>query len=817
MAIHEKTKFINRIEEFEALKSHLHAVLNGNGRFVLITGEAGMGKTRLVEELKNYATPLGVKFYKGRCLYIENSDPYLPIIDALNQYFEETASEKIETGGEGSSPLGLLATDAAPAPSDGGFLPIGMSIAGEEKEMKPVEKINVDTERDKMFGTITDLIIGISKVHPIAIFIDDLQWADTGTLQMLHYIGRNIKQARVLLLGAYRPEDLQEHEGFHPLIEIFQRMGLERLYHQINLSRLKYEHALEFVRYLLKNDDISPKFMKRLYFETDGNPFFIEELCNTLIEEGLVKPGVYTWDLGVDWERISLPATIKDVISRRIAKLDEPSKKILMYAAVIGYEFNLRVLQKAVEMDESEILDPFERLISMKFIKESETAPETYMFEHIQVRTAVYESLSKSRLRLMHKKVGEIIEEMHQGKSTDEIIFVLARHFTLGKVQDKALEYNIKAGEKARKLYAFQEALSYYNTALQIMEEDETESIEKSRKFIQLLQTTGELCILLGKWDDAIRTFERVVEICKRMNDERSLAYAQISLGNIRRTRGEYENARMCFENAIQVLQKIKDMRGLSDAYRGLGYIQWRLGNYEAAINFYNIAMKYIIQIGDFRRLGTIFIDMGNIFGDKGNASKSEEYYKKAIEELKKVNDLNELARAHNNLGDLYLQEGKYALALENFEQSREYAEKIGNIDWIGWAFFNMAEVYIHLGEIEKAKQSNTRAKPLMEAISDRVGLQAVMRIEGIIHGEEGRFEDAIKSFNEALELVKALQNPFSEAETLTAYGKFLVKKGDLDEGIKKLTMAKEIFEKLGALKNAEKVTKLLKEITERR
>ncbi|MEM3397277.1 MAG: tetratricopeptide repeat protein [Thermoplasmata archaeon] len=817
-----KTKFVNRVEEFEALKGHLSEMLKGNGRFVVITGEAGMGKTRLVEELKNYAQPMGVKFYKGRCLYIENSDPYLPLIDALNQYFEETSSEKMEMHGEVVTPVGLLSGAPAVKPEEieAGFVPIALSTGEEGQGPKPVEKINMDTERDKMFGTITDLLIEISKVHPITIFIDDLQWADTGTLQLIHYIARNIKQARVLLLGAYRPEDLQEHEGgLHPLMEIFQRMGLERLYYQINLTRLKYEHALELVKDLLQNEDISPKFMKRLYFETDGNPFFIEELCNTLLEEGIVKPGVYTWDLGVDWERVLLPNTIKDVISRRVAKLDETSKKILMYAAAIGYEFDFHVLQKAVEMDEMEILDPLDKLIGMKLIRESETAHETYMFEHAQIRSVVYESLSKSRLRIMHKKLGEIIEGMYTANNAiDDVVFVLARHFTLGKVQDKALTYNIKAGEKARKLYAFQEALTYFNTALQIMEEEGGEStIERNKQLIQLLQTTGELCVLLGKWDDAIKNFERIVEICERINDERSRAYAMVALGNIIRTRGDFERAKKCFEDALKSFEKTKDLRGIADAYRGLGYILWRQGKYDAAINSYNIAMKNIIQVGDLRRLGTMFIEIGNIYGDKGNASKCEEYYIKAIEELKKVNDLNELARAHNNLGDLYLQEGNYPKAIENFEKSREYAEKIGNIDWIGWAFFNMAEVYIRTGEIQKAKVCNTRAKHLMESINDRVALQAVLRIEGTILAEEGKFDEAIKNFNEALALVRELQIPYNEAETLMMYGKTLHKMGDNNGAMEALNKAKEIFEQIGASKNVEKVNKLIEQITEKR
>ncbi|MEM3444668.1 MAG: tetratricopeptide repeat protein [Thermoplasmata archaeon] len=816
-----KTKFVNRVEEFEALKGHLTEMLKGNGRFVVITGEAGMGKTRLVEELKNYAQPLGVKFYKGRCLYIENSDPYLPLIDALNQYFEESSAEKPDMSEEVITPVGLLSGAPVVKAEDGdvGFVPIALSAHEEVEGTKTVERIKMDTERDRMFGTITDLLIDISKVHPITIFIDDLQWADTGTLQLIHYIARNIKQARVLLLGAYRPEDLQEHEGgIHPLLEIFQRMGLERLYYQINLTRLKYEHALELVKDLLQNEDISPKFMKRLYFETDGNPFFIEELCNTLLEEGIVKPGVYTWDLGVDWERVMLPNTIKDVISRRIAKLDETSKKILMYAATIGYEFDFHVLQKAVEMDEMEILDPLDKLISMKLIRESETAHETYMFEHAQIRSVVYESLSKSRLRIMHKKLGEIIEEMYTAKNAiDDVVFVLARHFTLGKVNDKALMYNIKAGEKARKLYAYQEALSYFTTALQIMEEEGAEgSIERNKQLIQLLQTTGELCVLLGKWDDAIKNFERIVEICERINDERSKAYAMVALGNIRRTRGEFENAKKCFEEALKSFEKTKDLRGIADGYRGLGYILWRQGKYDAAINSYNIAMKNIIQVGDLRRLGTMFIEMGNIYGDKGNVSKAEEYYKKAIEELKKVNDMNELARAHNNLGDLYLQEGNYQLALENFEKSREYAEKIGNIDWIGWAFFNMAEVYIRQGEIQKARVCNTRARPLMESINDRVGLQAVLRIEGTILGKEGKYQEALEKLKEALALVRDLQIPYNEAETLIAYGEVLHNMGDVNGAMEAFMKAKEIFQQIGASKNVEKVSNLINKLTEK-
>jgi len=800
------TRFVNRVEEFEELKRHLDAVLRGEGRFVVIAGEAGIGKTRLVIELKNYASQFGVRFYRGRCLYNENSDPYLPLIDALNQYFEESGEKKEDQGA--LLPIGITGLNQMPANENKNeYIPIG--IGADASDVKPIEKIDVDTERDKMFGTITNLVVEISKIHPIAIFIDDLQWADTGTLQLLHYLTRNMRNARVLLLGAYRPEDLQEFEGVHPLIEIMQRMRLERLYHQIELQRLKYEHVQELVKAILQVSDISPTFMKRLYLETEGNPFFIEEVCKSLIEEGIVKPGGYAWDVGIDWEKIPIPNTIKDVISRRIARLDEVSKKVLMYAAVIGHEFKFNILSKAVEMNEVELLDPIDKLINMKLIKESETAEETYVFEHAQLRTVVYESLSKSRLRIMHKKLGEIIEEMYKD-SIDEVVFVLARHFTIGKVQDKALEYNIRAGDTAKKLFAYHEALRYYDTALQLLEEEDISTIEKSKRVIQLLQTVGELKQLLGKWDDALTNFEKIVEICRKINDERSMAYALIAIGNIRRRRGEFEIARKCYEEALKAFEKTKDIKGLADCYRGIGYILWRQGDYDGAIAEYNTAMKQIIQTGDIKRLGTVFIELGNVYGDRGIFSKSEEYFKKAIEELKKVNDLNELARAHNNLGDLYMQEGMYAKAIENFEKCREYAEKIGNIDWVGWALFNMAEVYTKTGEIEKAKQCNMRARPLMETINDKIGMQSVLRIEGSILFKEGKVDDALKSYQDALTVARELQMPYNEAETLLEYGTALLTKGSVDAALDAFLRARTIYEKIGMQPKIEKLNELI-------
>ncbi|MEM2900735.1 MAG: ATP-binding protein, partial [Thermoplasmata archaeon] len=240
-----KPALIGREKELSQLKEMLDSMLAGHGGLVFISGEAGIGKTRLIFELRDYAHPLGVHFLTGRSLYHEGSDPYLPFIDALREYFKKEKSEEIKVDEKVSAPIGFIGhiggLDKIESRSGEGAIPLGLLTTFGHESSSKREEIDIRKERDRMFETVLQLIISISKEKPLILFLDDLQWADSASLQLLYYISRNIRESRVLICCTYRPEDLLESEGkAHPLTDTIKRMSRERLFATINLKKLNY-------------------------------------------------------------------------------------------------------------------------------------------------------------------------------------------------------------------------------------------------------------------------------------------------------------------------------------------------------------------------------------------------------------------------------------------------------------------------------------------------------------------------------------------------------------------------------------------------
>jgi len=813
--------FVDREKELAELKRYLNDSNDSVGRLIFISGEAGIGKTALVNELSKHATSSGMRFLKGRCLYQENSDPYLPFLDALRQYFSQRMPET--SAQEENLPLSFMpitsqneaeeGTDTASESSDE-LLPIGLlPIAGGKETQQPLEKIDVLAERDRMFDTITQLIINISHEKTLLLFIDDLQWADTASLQLLHYLARRIAKSRVLICCAYRPEEIEDIEGrVHPLKNALQRINTEKLAITINLHRLSYEHIALMVRKSLEIEEIPDSFLRLLYDESEGHPLFVEEVLKSLIEEGIINAHSYVWDFEIDISKIRMPDTIKDIMLRRISRLREDTKKVLMYCSILGHKFSFDILFRTAEMPEDKLLDAIDELMAAKLIKEEHSPKEElYAFDHVQVRSVVYNTLSKSRVRVMHRKVGDILEE-HYKKNIDEVIFSLAHHFTIGKENKKAQLYSERAGDKSTRMYAMDDAIKYYEWALQALEEGEA-SYEANKKRIELLNKVGDLCNIISSWQSALEYYRKLVKLCEETGEKIRTAEGYRKVGESLKNLGNTDESRAAFEQSLKLSESIKDLKGAAEAHRGLGYIDWRSGQHDSAIAHYNISLQNSMRSGDIATIARTFIDLGNVYNYKGELDKATDYYLKGLDELKKINDVSEIARAYNNLGDIGLKMRNPDKAITYLEKAREYGEKIGSRVRIAWAYFNGAEAYARKGDLKKAKDYADRAHRIMERIGDTVGLHGIYKNYGIIFRLEKKWDDAAKSFNNALQFFVDRKMPFEEAEACFEFGIMYRDKGDLKNAIEYLNRAEKIFTEIGSMKRASEARKELESV----
>ena len=789
--------FVGRENELKSMTKLMQDSLTGKGQFIILKGEAGIGKTRLVNEVAELAVEEGFEFLTGRCLSLEQTDPYLPFMEALKEKMGGTKENH-----HGSVPIGLMGVgNSSSAPSQD--VPLG--LLGITSSQQDVTNIDIQTERDKLFDNMLDVIVRSSQSKPLMLFIDDLQWADSGTLQLLIFIARNITNNSVIFCSAYRTDERDAEGKLLKFYEQFKQTTREIPHHTVTLERMSQEEISRMINSILGIKDVPDKFVSKLYGESEGNPFFVEEVLRSLMDEGIILRHGHIWDTGVDLSTIRIPNTIKDVIIHRIARLEEAEKRILRYAAVAGDHYTFDILREVTGISDEELLDSIDKLMEVDIIQEvSNAEEEEYRFDHKLIRSVIYDSMSKSRVRIMHKSVGEVIEKLY-GDALDVWAFDLARHFSLGKHSQKNYLYSMMAGDKAFNALDFDRAIDYYISALRTMDllpasEDFNKDIEK----LQISMMVGNLYSGLGLWTSATRYYNIALKTANTSNDEKGEVKALISLGHSKRSFGNYLEAEMDYEKAFESAKKTDDVQSLGEIQRGLGYVHWRKGENDEAIEHYNQGISFSMKAGDISSMAKSFIELGNVYNHWSQHEKAIEYYNKSIGELEKLKDHYELSRAYNNIGDTHLQMKEWKKAIESFDKCREAAEKIGNKNMVAWAMFNSSEALAHTGELDKAESYCMNALNICETQDDKIGMNGVYRCLGIIYRFKEDWDKAVENFNKSITILEMLDIPYDLGDTYFHLGATYEQMGETMGAKQNYQMAKELFDTVGAKSQAE-------------
>ncbi len=788
--------FVGRESELKDMVKLMQDSLTGKGQYVVLEGGAGIGKTRLVNEVAKLAAEEGFEFLTGRCLSLEQTDPYLPFMEALKEKMGSNAESQY-----GNVPMGLVGVgNYNSAPSQN--VPMGLLGINSQPD---VANLDIQTQRDKLFDNMLDIIVRSSHSKPLMLFIDDLQWADSGTLQLLVFIARNISNNRVILCSAYRTGELDaEGKPLH-FYEQFKQTTREIPHHTITLERMSQEEIAQMINSILGIKDAPTKFVNKLYGESEGNPFFVEEVLRSLMDEGIILRHGHIWDAGIDLSTVRIPNTIKDVITHRIARLDEAEKKILRYAAVAGDHYTFDILKEVTGISDEELLDSIDKLMEADIIQEVQNAEEEeYRFDHKLIRSVIYDSMSKSRVRIMHKSVGDVIEKLY-GNNLDFWAFDLARHFSLGKHTQKNYQYSMMAGDKAFNALDFDRAVDYYISALRTIDLlPASEDFNKDAEKLQISMMVGNLYSGLGLWTNAPRYYNVALKTAKASNDEKAEVKALISLGHSKRSSGNYMEAEMDYEKAFESAKKTNDVQSLGEIQRGLGYVHWRKGENDEAIEHYNQGISFSMKAGDISSMAKSFIELGNVYNHWNQHDKAIEYYNKSIGELEKLNDYYELSRAYNNIGDTYLQIKEWEKAIDSFDKCREAAEKIGNKNMVAWAMFNSSEALAYTGQLEKAESYCMNALNICETQDDKIGMNGVYRCLGIIYRFKEDWDQAVENFNKSITILEMLDIPYDLGDTYFQLGTTYELMGEIMGAKQNYQMAKELFDTVGAKNQAE-------------
>jgi tetratricopeptide (TPR) repeat protein len=445
-------RFVARQHEMIEAQRFWQQAAQGEGHVLLISGEPGVGKTRLARELLARAQISGATVLVGEC-FAEGTAPYAPLAQVIQVAIDPSGFQ---------NPKGLAPSILAD------LITIAPALRAIYPDVPPNLLLEPQAERQRIFDNVAAFFALLSERAPMLLFIDDVHWADSGSLFLLHHLARRVRNLRVLIVLTYREVELSEARPFH---EMLLDLNRERLATRLKLSRFDRDQTCAQLAALFQ-EEITPDFLNGIYGETDGNPFFVEEVCKALIEAGKLTHKSGKWNRP-SMDQIEIPQSVRVAIELRVAKLPTPTQDTLRAAAILGREFEFDVLQAMDSLTEDALIEALEIAGRAQLIGEIKRPNAiSFAFAHALIPLTLREGLSALRRQRLHRRAAQAIEQVHADQlASGDFAAVLGRHYAEAGDVAKAIEHYIQAGERARNAYAYAEAIEHYQHVLALLKE----------------------------------------------------------------------------------------------------------------------------------------------------------------------------------------------------------------------------------------------------------------------------------------------------------------------------------------------------------
>jgi serine phosphatase RsbU (regulator of sigma subunit)/serine/threonine protein kinase/tetratricopeptide (TPR) repeat protein len=499
------TRLIGREKELDTLQNLIAQTKQGKGGFALVYGSPGVGKSRLVDELRGYIHSIGGIFVGGKCYQYESTNPFNVFSEALDAYVlkikrigKEEQNDAIKRIRNSVGALGAEVVKIAPTIVD---------LIGEQPEL---ESLEAEKERVRFMMTVSNFLLSLgSAQNPFIMFLDDLQWADEGSIELLGRIAESVAGQPIAVIASYRDTDVYES---HPWVRAIGRMKEKNIHlTDILVKPFGIGGTARIVSEILMEDEkeILP-LSKELHERTSGNAFFVLELLHSLVDQQIVyfKDNHYRYDLD-KIDAATLPTNVVEVVLRRVDEISEENKKILAYASLMGREIEFKIISDLTDIPREIVIDAIEDGIKNQLLTRDITGRENVVFMHDRIREALYKKVSEEERVLLHGQIAQLLEEQHKD-NVEPVLFELAHHFAQAKNEEKTLDYSLRAGKKAQVAYSNDQAIRFYNQAKTILERKGTTTTEE---YIDLLENLGLVYKTAGRFDEALK----VLKTCEQL------------------------------------------------------------------------------------------------------------------------------------------------------------------------------------------------------------------------------------------------------------------------------------------------------------
>jgi len=774
-----EVRLIDRVEEMGVLREAVDRAVRGEGGLVFLYGEPGIGKTRLAREIGAYARLRSMQVLSGRCPALFRMDgvpPYILWNEVIKDYLETCTPQQLYRA------IGLYPSEVCK------LVPQIREKLGTVPLSPP---LSPEDERDRLFEAVSQFVTNISKESPLLVVLDDLQWTDQSSLLLLHYLARGVQKEHMLLLGTYRHTDIDEKHALSPVLTELNR---ERLLQPIRLRRMSPNDTSEMVKQILGQDDVPREFCELLYEKTGGNPFFIEETIKSLQEEEIILREENRWEIK-DASRIEFPETVKRVIKTRISRLDEPSQHILTMASFLGKDFTFEALQGVMGFEEEKLLESMERILKTGLIKERIVrGEESYSFADAVVRDVVHEDVSLLRHKKLHGVVGYALEKIYADR-INEHLGELAYHFLEGGYKDKALEHFLKAGEKAEHVYAHEQASSYLQHAIEILEGKEDNHEEKAR----VIERLGDLKRYMGQYDTCLEYWSKSLTLWNQLRDEGNVArlHAKLARGYWSYL-GDMNKGSEHHRIALDLLEKKPESVELASLYEDIAWMLWHTGKSAESMEYAAKAFELAKKLCADEVLADCCYDLATLSRMSGEYAKAREYYEQGLKIALENNLMLTARRIYNGLCVNHWYRGEFQKNFEICQKALEIARKVGDLYSIAWMEFRLAWAYVDMGELQKALSLCEETLAIGKKTKRDSIISWAMWVFGYYYSHRGEFDTASQCLKESYNLGRKTEYYQLLGASTTLLGWILMEREDYVGAEEYLKESNSILEAAG-------------------
>lgn len=733
------TPLVGRTDELSTLlhamavsESQSHGKMSSQvgPRLIVVTGEAGMGKTRLLAEIAALMRRQGALLLAGGCYEQEGKLPYGPIHDALLDYVRVQPAEALaQQFGELLTQMSLIVPEIRVHALKDGNEPV---VKGE-------------SQRLQLFATVAQALERISRNHPLVLILDDLQWADAATLQLLHFLIRQRNLNRVRIVGSYRPEEIEEEHALPQLVvDSVRNYGGTRLH----LTALKETHIALLLEHNL-SARCSRGLAQELYERSDGNPFFVVQMLNLMQNENGLERTAEGWRQCSDTV-VALPDAVRHVIGRRLRGLDSTALEGLTLGAVLGREFSHAALEAVWDADEQTLFSALDTALDAQLLNEIE---DGYAFRHPLLREVVYSGVNRQRRSRLHWEVGLALERLY-GDRGEAHATELAHHFVAARHVDdpRAARYLTYAGDRAARAHAWDEASQLYAEALSLSQGSDPPP--------SLQEKLGTVLAAGGLYREALDLLRHAADSFAHENDLPGLARAVTTMGRVYFLTGEADDGIIRLEPVLEMLRGPELRSSLAAVYAMLARLFELGGRYGDQLAAAEHASRIAQSIGDSRTLAEAEMARALAIGSLGDQSTALDALQKAMSLAEKSNDPYTLSRTLGNIAERLAGKAEFASAVQYANRAVDVAERLGDPAQRAFSLFQRGRLCLWSGDWDQMRLDLENAEELTRELGPSSQAPYALYLLGTLCLYRDERDAGLRYFAKAIALATTNKDP---------------------------------------------------------